>query len=42
MDYNIDIPLERTPASGFFDTTDELNKKPKSPDFKKLLFSPAF
>ncbi|KAL7752780.1 Pre-mRNA-splicing factor cef1 [Sorochytrium milnesiophthora] len=27
MDYSVDIPFERKPLSGFFDTTQELNKR---------------
>ena len=35
IDYNAEIPFEKRPAIGFYDTTEEVFD-PEDPDFKKL------
>ncbi|KAI9294888.1 hypothetical protein K502DRAFT_365435 [Neoconidiobolus thromboides FSU 785] len=36
MDYNADIPFERKPIEGVYDTSEELSKKAADPNFKAL------
>jgi len=36
MNYNLDIPFERRPTAGFYDTMEELNRPDVAPDFSKI------
>ncbi|CAG8699314.1 12639_t:CDS:10, partial [Racocetra fulgida] len=41
MDYNADIPFEKRPALGFYDTTEEKNRQPEMTEGGLINFVPA-